>query len=114
MTPGSEIMTDAHQWYVGLSADYVHQAIDHMEKYVEGHVYTNGIENFWSLLDRCVNGTWVAIDDAHLPHYLDEESSRFNNRKLDDAGRFTAAMPGIAVKRLIYRQLTARPQATPP
>ena len=107
-------MTDGHRGYSGLDADYVHQVIDHLEKYVEGHVYTNGIENFWSLLKRCVHGTWVAIDDAHLPRYLDEQVVRFNNRKLKDAGRFQAAMPGVVGKRLTYGELTARPEGTPP
>jgi hypothetical protein len=114
VAPGTQIMTDAHQGYVGLSDDYIHQAIDHMEKYVEGRVYTNGVENFWTLLKRCVNGTWVAIDDTHLPRYVDEQVIRFNNRKLNDAGRFAAAAPGVAGKRLTYRQLTARPEGTPP
>ena len=33
-------------------SDYVHQVVNHLEKYVDGHVHTNGIENFWSLLKR--------------------------------------------------------------
>jgi transposase-like protein len=114
VAPGSEVMTDGHRGYVGLDAEYVHQAIDHLEKYVEGPVHTNGIENFWSLLKRCVNGTWVAIDDAHLPRYLDEQVVRFNNRKLNDAGRFVAALPGITDKRLTYKNLIARPDGAPP
>jgi transposase-like protein len=114
VAPGSELMTDGHRGYVGLDADYIHKTIDHLETYVHDHVHTNGIEDFWSLLKRCVNGTWVAIDDAHLPRYLDEQVVRFNNRKTNDAGRFVAAMPGVAGKRLTYQELIARPEGTPP
>jgi ISXO2-like transposase domain len=32
--------------------DYMHNVINHAEKYVEGNVHTNGIENIWTLLKR--------------------------------------------------------------
>jgi hypothetical protein len=48
-------------------------------------VHTNGLENFWSLFKRCIKGTHVGVDPAHLFRYLDAEAFRFNNRKSDDA-----------------------------
>ena len=33
-----------------------------MERYVNGQVHTNGIENFWSLLKRGLKGTYVAVE----------------------------------------------------
>jgi transposase-like protein len=51
---GSEMFTDALASYAGLNPEYVHNVIDHAEKYAEGRVHTNGIENFWSLLKRCL------------------------------------------------------------
>ena len=48
--PGSNLYTDALASYDGLSAEYVHEVIDHAESYVRGKVHTNGLENFWSLL----------------------------------------------------------------
>jgi hypothetical protein len=30
-----------------------------VSKYVNGKVHTNGMENFWSLLKRGLNGTYV-------------------------------------------------------
>jgi hypothetical protein len=53
---GSYIFSDAWRSYNGLSADYVHQVIDHAESYVQGQSHTNGIENFWSLLKRGLKG----------------------------------------------------------
>jgi transposase-like protein len=43
---GSSLYSDALKSYEGL-AEYAHQVIDHAEKYVEGNVHTNGLENFW-------------------------------------------------------------------
>lgn len=50
--PGTPIMTDEFVNYVGLSEKFVHGIVDHLERYVEGNVHTQGIENFWSLLKR--------------------------------------------------------------
>jgi transposase-like protein len=47
--PGSSLYTDAYRSYSGLEIAYDHRTIDHAEKYVDGRVHTNGIENFWSL-----------------------------------------------------------------
>src|SRR6476620_3888869 len=48
--PGSMVYTDALRSYNDLNYDYIHNVINHAVKYVDGHVHTNGIENFWSLL----------------------------------------------------------------
>jgi transposase-like protein len=103
--PDSRLFTDAHAAYVGLGSDYMHRFIDHAEKYVDGIVHTNGIENFWSLLKRALKGTYVSVDVAHLGRYADEQAFRFNKRKLDDGGRFAVVMPGIIGKRLMYKTL---------
>ena len=31
------------------NTDYIHSVINHAEKYVDGQIHTNGVENFWSL-----------------------------------------------------------------
>ncbi len=54
---GSEIYTDALCSYSGLEKEYIHKVIDHAECYAKGHVHTNGLENFWSLLKRGIKGT---------------------------------------------------------
>jgi transposase-like protein len=63
---GSEVFTDAHRGYIGLSADLEHAWVDHAVKYVVGRVHTNGCENFWSLFKRMLHGTYVHIDRRHL------------------------------------------------
>jgi len=76
--------------------------VNHADKYVEGNVHTNGIENFWSLLKRGLKGTYVSVEPFHLFRYLDGQVFRYNNRKTNDAGRFDMAVSGIVGKRLTF------------
>lgn len=103
---GSELFSDALGSYSNLKADYIHGVIDHAEKYVDGQIHTNGIENFWSLLKRAIKGTYVSVEPFHLFRYLDEETFRFNARKSDDAGRFSHVAASVVGKRLTYAELT--------
>ncbi len=40
----ASVFTDALLSYEGLNEDYVHQVIDHAERYVDGQIHTNGME----------------------------------------------------------------------
>jgi transposase-like protein len=103
---GSAVYTDALKSYEGLDADYVHGVIDHAEAYVNGQIHTNGLENFWSLLKRGLRGTYVNVQPFHLFRYLDEQVYRYNNRKMDDAGRFIEVVSRIGGRRLTWNDLT--------
>ena len=103
--PGSQVFTDALRSYNGLERDYIHQAIDHAVCYAKGNVHTNGLENFWCLLKRCLRGTHVSVEPFHLFRYLDEEAFRFNNRSDKDGERFLKAVDGMAGRRVTYRHL---------
>jgi transposase-like protein len=110
---GSALYSDALLSYQGLASDYAHQVIDHAVSYVEGNVHTNSMENFWSLLKRGINGTYVSVEPFHLFRYLDEQSFRYNNRKdLNDAGRFDLAVSQIVGKRLTYAEVTGKVDGT--
>jgi transposase-like protein len=102
---GSALYTDDLMSYRGLDLYYRHQVIDHAEKYVDGQVHTNGLENYWSLLKRGINGTYVSVEPFHLFRYLDEQAFRFNNRKATDADRFSELVRGIVGRRLTYETL---------
>jgi transposase-like protein len=103
---GSELLTDSHPSYYKLADEYVHNVIDHAISYAEGHVHTNGLENFWSLLKRAIKGTYVNVEPFHLFRYLDEQAFRFNERRSTDSERFLAAVPAITGRRLTYAGLT--------
>ena len=110
--PGAEVFTDELKSYNGLD-EYVHSVINHAEQYVNGHIHTNGMENFWSLLKRCLKGTYVSVEPFHLFRYLDEEAFRFNQRKTNDAERFVRAAASIVGKRLTYKEVTGKNQPEP-
>jgi transposase-like protein len=114
VAPGSKIYTDEAKVYRSLPREYVHEFVNHTESYVSERVHTNGLENFWSLLKRGLNGTYVAVEPFHLHRYLDEQMFRFNNRKddkgrkLSDEERFQMALAQIGGKRLTYSELTGK------
>jgi transposase-like protein len=108
VTPGAQVYTDALRSYSDLDADYIHQVINHAERYAEGEVHTNGIENFWSLLKRSIKGTYVSVEPFHLFRYLDEQAFRFNSRETSDGSRFASVAGAVHGKRLTYRQLIGK------
>ena len=105
---GARVYTDELLSYDGLENDYVHNVIVHAERYVEGEVHTNGLENFWSLLKRALKGTYVSVEPFHLFRYLDEQAHRFNTRTLSDAERFLRTCASIVGRRLTYDDLTGK------
>jgi len=105
---GSTLYTDAHSGYDLLNTEYARLIIDHAQKYVDGKIHTNGIENFWALLKRCIKGTYVSVEPFHLFRYLDEQSFRFNFRQGNDQERFLEALKLIGDRRITYKQLTGK------
>jgi transposase-like protein len=107
VSAGSTVYTDALGSYHDLRRAYVHEVINHAEKYVDGRVHTNSIENFWSVLKRTIGGTYICPRPEHLDAYLDEQIFRFNERESTDGPRFKLAAKGADGKRLTYKALTA-------
>jgi len=75
------IYTDQMKSYRILEPVFEHKSVNHSICYIDGDIHTNGIEGFWSLLKRGVNGAFHHISAKHLSLYLDEFMRRFNNRK---------------------------------
>jgi len=116
---GSAIMTDEFTGYFDLKSEYDHQFVNHLEKYVDGQVHVQGVENFWSLLKRGLGGTYIAVEPFHLFRYVDEQAFRFNNRKdvsgrkLEPVERFKLALSQVAGKRLTFAEVTGKVGETP-
>jgi ISXO2-like transposase domain len=110
---GAALYSDFLLSYEGLASDYAHKVVDHAVEYVRGNIHTNGLENFWSLLKRGINGTYVSVEPFHLFRYLDEQSFRYNNRgnrdmPVNDGQRFVMALSQVTGKRLTYKHLTGK------
>lgn len=104
---GATVYSDGKGSYDRLNEDYLHEAVNHdATEYVRGSVHTNGIENYWSLLKRSLSGTYVSVEPFHLFRYLDEQTFRYNSRKVTDAARFKALVRSVIGKRLTWAQVT--------
>jgi transposase-like protein len=102
---GATVYTDALASYRPLSLYYQHLVIDHAEKYVDGQIHTNGLENYWSLLKRTIRGTYVSVEPFHLFRYLDEQAFRFNERTGNDADRFVETLKHVTGRRITFEKL---------
>lgn len=105
--PGSTIYTDQHRGYKGLDKKgYKHKSVSHsVGEFVNGIVYTNGIESFWSMLKRGYNGVYHKMSVKHLQKYIDEFSNRHNIRPMHTLDQVNATIAGLAGKRLKYKEL---------
>jgi transposase-like protein len=111
---GTQIHSDEHAGNWRMDDEYVHNIVNHLSAYVDGNVHTNGLENFWSLLKRGINGTYVSVEPFHLFRYVDEQAFRYNNRlPMRDADRFGCLVRKVVGKRLTYKQLTGKESERP-
>jgi hypothetical protein len=104
-TAGSKVLTAAvknavsteaelfitNEWagYKTVGKQYHHETVNQIKlEYVRKgdprSIHTNSIENFWSLFNRGVVGSFHKVSVKHLSRYLDEFTFRFNNRKAED------------------------------
>jgi transposase-like protein len=111
---GSRVVTDDATGYrYALSDGFAHEIINHAQEYVRGHVHTQGIENFWSLLKRTLRGTYVAVEPFHLDRYITETMFRYNNRghhkqPIGDGDRFKMLLSQVIGKHITYDELTGK------
>ena len=105
---GARIMTDDWSGYRGLKKDgWQHESVTHSSpifEYARGDVTTNGIEGFFGMLKRGLNGIYHSVSKKHLHRYLAEFQYRYNNSELSDGQRVIAAIKAAQGKRLTYRQ----------
>jgi len=103
----SRLVTDKAQHYrlTGLR----HESVDHSKfEWGRGDVYTNTLENFFSVFKRGLVGVYQHMDSKHLERYLAEFDFRHNTREklgVNDAGRAALAVRGTKGKRLTYETI---------
>lgn len=83
---GCTIYTDGYPAYKSLSKEYIHYTVNHSRgEYVDGHKYTNNIENVFSHMKRGVYGVYRSVKPEYLQNYLDEYTFRYSYRSSDTA-----------------------------
>lgn len=88
---GSHLITDELNSYNCLSKErYTHSVVcHHDEEYVNGDVFTNNMEGFWSHFRRMITGCYHDVSDKYLQRYVDEACYRWNTRKASESERFS-------------------------
>ena len=76
-------------------------------EYVRGQASTNGMESFWSLLQRGFTGTYHQMSRKHLHRYVSEFSGRHNLRPLDTEDQMAAMFRASEGRILPYEELIA-------
>jgi hypothetical protein len=112
----SRLMSEEAQVYTGIGWHFSRRfTVNHGEKeYVRGAVYSNPVENYFSILKRGVYGIYQHVSEAHLKRYLCEFDFRYSYRvKLgyDDVKRADLAIEGAYGERLTYAR-TSRQRPT--
>jgi transposase-like protein len=105
--PMSIIMTDQYNGYNSINDTYFHESVNHSAKeFVRGMAHTNGIENFWSHLQRGIIGIYHWCSMEHLDAYADEFALRYNTRKSSTNDRFNVVLTNSNGRKLTYKKLT--------
>lgn len=104
------IYSDEHPIYIfALKRKFPgkHKTIVHKEAYAIGDVYTNTIENAFSLFKKGLYGSFHHVSKKHLARYCNEFSYRFNRRKEQQEMFAQTTKNLLNGKRLPYVTLTA-------
>ncbi len=102
-TEDAQVYTDDARAYEGLPN---RSSVKHsVGRYVDGHIHTNGIESFWSMLKRAHKGTFHKLSPKHLQRYVNEFVMRNNIRGLDTLDQMRIVTAGLADRFLPYQDL---------
>ena len=106
--PDTIFMSGESPIYTGIGWNFAfHGTVVHsVNQYVDGGIYTNTVEGYFSILKRGIYGVYQHVSEAHLHRYLSEFDFRYSNRVrlgVDDAARTDLAVKGTKGKRLTYR-----------
>lgn len=111
VAPDSTTISDEHHAYNKLHVDYTHKRVNHREKeyvrYEDIIVHTNGVEGFWNILKKQLDGIHHSVSPKHLQRYCDESAFRYNHRKALQDERFADALANCNGS-LKYKVLTAK------
>ena len=80
---GSTVYSDDYKSYIKLPMyGYPHASINHTaNRYVDGNVHTQNIENVWSNMKRGIKGVYRHVDNSYLQAYPDEHTFRYSYRE---------------------------------
>lgn len=83
--PRTTVHTDLQPAYEGLrymGMGLKHKTVNKSKGHKAGHVHTNSVEGFWSLVKRGIAGVYHQVGLDYLQSYLDEYTFRYNRRNV--------------------------------
>jgi transposase-like protein len=111
---GSHLHTDEAPVYADLDGlFYRHDAINHGQRqYRRRNVTTNSVESAFAVLKRGIIGVYHHTSKKHLGRYVDEFVFRLNDGNVERStmARLDSFVGGMAMKRLTYADLIAKPE----
>jgi transposase-like protein len=107
-TSDVHLMTDTSSVLAKAGRGRKHSTVNHTAneygRWEDGVcVTTNGVEGYFSILKRGINGVFHHVSKQHLHRYLSEFDFRHNARKVTDGERARKALDGFADKRLMHK-----------
>ncbi len=107
VSAGARLFTDQSPVYNDAPVAE-HRTVNHKRKqYVDGEVWTNGVESHWALLKWGYQGIYHWWSVKHMQRYVNEFSGRFNLRGQAPHDQLATLVQGMVGQRLTYRNLTA-------
>ena len=101
---GAQVYTDDHGGYEDMQG-FRHESVKHsVSEYVRDQAHTNGLESFWSMLNRGYQGVYHHMSEKHLHRYVAEFAGRHNIRREDTMDQMAAVVTGMVGKRLMYSE----------
>jgi transposase-like protein len=109
----AHVMTDSATTLVGVLKPRRHDQVNHFAKEYARHedglcITTNGVEGYFGILKRGINGVYHHVGQQHLHRYLTEFDYRYNSRKETDSMRTVHALKSTTGKRLMLRDSCPR------
>ncbi|MDL2289997.1 IS1595 family transposase, partial [Paludibacteraceae bacterium OttesenSCG-928-F17] len=101
------LYSDEWTGYRQIDKIFNHLYVKHNQnEFVNGNIYTNTIEGFWSLLKRGIIGIYHFTSKKHLQYYIDEFVFRYNTRNFGtETMRFNHFLSNTSNKQLLYKTL---------
>ena len=106
---GSVLMTDEFDGYKRVASNYDHRYVTHKHgNYADGidnDIHCNGMENYWSIAKRTINGIHHWISRHHTFRYFAQFDFRHNTMRMNESDRFFVVLGKTPGKRLKYADL---------
>ncbi len=96
---GATVYTDENQAYKGLRFVFKHETVKHSAaEYVRKQAHINGMESFWAVVKRAMDGVYHYFSAKHLHRYASDFVGRHDIRSFDTLEQMAYVVVGMKDK----------------